>query len=985
MHTGLFLATIVLIISALIFLLFAVIGIIMIVKGRKRHIKTHRMRGVFMIILGLIIGAVVSWPGISYFYIELLWFKGLGYESLFWKLNNLPWFLFLKFGLIALVFMFANFFLAWKFCPIPGSFQRWGAGRTNIINRLIIAGILLVSVVMGSVAIPFWDDYRRYDEREPYTIQNDRTGKEEIATDPQFGEDLSYYLFEMPIRNFTSIWTKALFGVTLLLVGIQYDSYRRRDSQTKIYVMTRGIFHLSFLWLLLLAVSVWRSDVNIHNLVYSESGFTFGAGYTDVHIRIPAYHIYMVIMGIIALTVIINSFWKKKFLLTIPVGIWIGSYIMLLWVVPYVFQYIKVSPNEPILEKEYINRNIYYTRMGFNLDKIKISEITPEVATLDRISKHPGTLKNVQLWDRRATRDFLNQNQVFRPYYTFYDVDADRYTITDPTTGQREYRQIMITAREMDSSKLDPKSKTWVTQKLTYTHGYGVCLGPVNQFTAKGEPYLWIKGIPPSLSYPELKVTRPEIYYGEATKDYVFVHTSQNEFDYPAQEGDVKKNQDHYTTYNGTGGVLISSFLRRCMLATRFHDFRVITTEYLKPESRAMFNRQIVDRVKRIAPFLLYDDDPYLVIGDSGRLWWVIDVYTASQAFPYSEPYNNKFNYIRNPFKAVVDAYNGTVNFYVWDDHEIITKIYRKSFPELFKGRSEIPDGLDKHNRYPTDLTQIQSEMYCLYHMDDPQAFFSRADRWDIPHEVYYQPRTVNVEGQDVEPISPGEKNKQVVKAAERTSIPMVPLYVMISVPSEIKKEPEFVSIISFTPWPTRDRPNMVAWMVVRNDVPHYGELMVYVFPKGQPVPGPAQIESKIDTNPEMSEKLTLWDEGGSAVIRGNMLVLPVDNAIFYVEPIYLQAQIATMPILTQVVVAAGDKIAWAKDFEMAMSEVFGVGEKVDETGAPADQDPLTATVTKLNDKITQFKAQIQSNDTNAGQTLDEIKKLMAELEKYKK
>jgi hypothetical protein len=982
MHTGLFAAFIVLIISALIFLTFAVIGIILIVRGRKRRIKTTRVHGIFMIILGLIIGSVVFWPGFSYFYIELQWFKGLGYESLFWKLNNLPWFLFLRFGLMALAFMVANFFLAWRLCPIPGSFQRWGAKRANTLHRLLIAVILVISVVMGSVAIPMWDEYRRYEEREPYLLKDQHTGKEEAAVDPQFGEDLSYYLFKMPIRNFTSIWAKALFYVTIMLVGIQYDFYRRRDSQTKIYVMKRGVFHLSLLWLLLLAVSIWRSDVNLHNFVYSENGFAFGPGYTDVHIRIPAYHIYMVIVAVVALTVIINSFWKKKYLVTIPVGLWIGSYLILIWVIPSIFQYIKVSPNEPILEHDYISRNIYYTRLGYDLERIKTSEIVPEVATLEKIKQHPGTLKNVQLWDRRATRDFLNQNQVFRPYYKFFDVDADRYYITDPVTGQREYRQVMITAREMDSSKLDPKSRTWVTQKLTYTHGYGVCLGPVNQFTAKGEPYLWIRGIPPSLSYPELKINRPEIYYGEVTRNYIFVHTSQKEFNYPAQEGEQKKDEE--TTYEGTGGVLISSFLRRCMIATRFHDFRVITSEYLKPESRVMFNRQIMDRVKRIAPFLLYDEDPYVVIGDSGRLWWVIDVYTASKGFPCSEPYHDKFNYIRNPFKAVVDAYNGTVDFYVWDDSEVITKVYRKSFPELFKSRDQMPDGLGKHNRYPTDLTQIQSEMYCLYHMEDPQAFFSRSDRWDIPHEVYYQPRAVKTESQQDQ--TGGTEDKQIVKPAERISIPMTPLYVMISVPTEQRKDPEFVSIISFTPWPTQDRPNMVAWMVVRNDMPHYGEILVYDFPKGQPFPGPAQIESRIDVNPEMSEKFTLWNEGGSAVIRGNLLVLPVDNSIFYVEPVYLQAQIATMPMLTQVIVAAGDKVAWAENFDMAMEKVFGVGEEViPEAIEPEIQDPLTSIVSMLDEKIAKFKEQVQNNDSKMSLTLDEIKKLMVQLEKYKR
>jgi uncharacterized membrane protein (UPF0182 family) len=321
MHKGLFIASIVLIIAVLIFLFFATIGVMMIIRGRKRRVKEARVRGIFMIIIGLISGSIVFWPGFSYFYTEMLWFKNIGYEQLFWKLNNLPWILFLRFFLIAFGFMLINFFIAWKFCPIPGSFQRWGSGRTNTVNRLLISSIVLVAIVMGCVSIPMWDDFRRYEDYEPYLAYNPQTGKEEIVTDPLFNRDLSYYLFTIPIRNFESIWIKALFWVTLLIIGLQYNFYQRRDSQTKIYVMTRGVFHLSFLWILVLAISIWRSDVNIHNLVYSQNGFTFGAGYTDVNIRIPAYHIYMVIIGVIAFIVIINSFLKKKFLNTIKIAV----------------------------------------------------------------------------------------------------------------------------------------------------------------------------------------------------------------------------------------------------------------------------------------------------------------------------------------------------------------------------------------------------------------------------------------------------------------------------------------------------------------------------------------------------------------------------------------------------------------------------------------------------------------------------------------
>jgi hypothetical protein len=834
---------------------------------------------------------------------------------------------------------------------------------------------------MGAISIPMWDEFRRYEDRESFVKYNPNIKTDELIVDPLFGKDLGYYLFTMPVRNFESQWFRTLVWITFLIGIIQYDFYRRRDSQNNIYFRTRGVFHLSFLALIVLASSIWRNIVNIHRLVYSTKGFAFGAGYTDIHIRIPSYYIYMGIIALVAISVIVNSFMKKKYLITVPVVIWIGSYLLLIWAIPFVYQYIKVSPNEPIFEQESIKRNIEYTRLGYDLDRIKVSEIVPKVAELENIQKNTNTLKNVQLWDRKATRDFLNQNQVFRPFYRFYDVDADRYYVTDPVTGKKEYRQVMITAREIDTSRLDPKSKTWVTEKLTYTHGYGLCLGPVNQFTKQGEPYLWIMGIPPNISYPELNVTRPEIYFGEITKDYIFVNTSQPEFDYPAKEAEPTKSQDRYTNYDGTGGVPLVSLLRRCMFATRFRDFRIITSAYLKPESRAIYNRSVMESLKRLTPFLLFDDDPYIVIGKSGRLWWIVDVYTASKSFPYSEPYNKNFNYIRNPFKAVIDAYNGTVDFYIWDDKEIITKVYKKSFPELFKSRDQMPDGLYDHNRYPTDLTKIQADMYCTYHMNDPQSFFARADRWDIPRETYYQSKAVdeiNKEGQ--------KDAKQEAKTVEQVIVPVSPLYVMISVPDVAINVPEFVSIISFTPWPTTQRPNMVAWMVVRNDATRYGEILVYVFPKGEAVPGPAQIESKIDTNPEMSEKLTLWDEGGSSVIRGNMLVLPVDNALFYVEPIYLRDQNTKMPLLKQVVVAAGDKIAWAENFGLAMEKVFGVGEEISSiTGAPSDSDPLISAVNKVNELLTQYKSQIQSNDPEAGQTFEEIKRITLELEKYKK
>lgn len=891
----------------------------------------------------------------------------MDYTSVFWKMTNTPWLLFLKYGLVAAAFLTANFILAQRLCPIPGGFRRWATGKTGSVYSFMILSIVVVSIIMGSVMIPFWDDFLRYYERETFTDVVD--GASRNVLDPQFRRDVGYYLFTLPIRHIVSLWTKALFWATFICMAILYNFYRSRDAQSRANAGKRGIFHLSGLWILILVASIWRSVVNMHRLVYSRRGTTFGAGYTDVRIQIPAYQIYIAIVILVAVAVGINVFWKKRYLVTIPIIVWSVSYIVLILIFPSVYQYIWVSPNEANWEREYITRNIEYTRLGYDLHKVKTHEIPLEVASLEKIKSYPGTLENVQLWDRQTVRDTLIHQQTFNPYYVFWNVDADRYHFTNPDTGETDYRQVMVAARELDSEKLP--SRTWVTLRLIYTHGYGLCLGPVNQFTEEGLPYLWVKGIPPSsppeIPYPELDITRPEIYYGEVTKDYVFVKTKQKEFDRPEirktdEEAGKAEIEKHYTVYEGTGGIELKSIFRRCMLALRFWDFRIVTSENLMSESRIMFRRQVEERSKHIAPFLFYDADPYIVIGDSGRLWWVIDAYVTSKHFPYSEPYYDRFNYIRNPLKAVIDAYNGQVNYYIWDENETINKVYRKIFPGLFKGRKDMPDGLDRHNRYPDDLTAIQAEMYCGYHMEDPQTFYGREDQWELPYEVYHQSR-------------------------ER---PMVPLYVMIRLPGDEKEE--FVSIIPFTPYPTRQRPNMVAWMAVRNDQPKYGEIMVYTLPQG--VPGPAQIESRIDTDPEISPNLTLWNEGGSQVIRGNLLTIPAGNALFYVEPLYLQDETIKMPLLRQVIVAAGDSVAWANNFDMAIEKVFSVGEKIElpedaiaeEAGTVWEPRSLLKIITSARENFSKYKSYTESGDSvKAATSLEKLAEDLADLEKYRK
>ena len=966
MRVDLFLTSVFVIISILTWIGALVMGILLIVRGIRRKIRKAKVKGWLIIIAGFVLGILIFCPSMGYLYTERLWFKEMGYTPVFWKMVNTPWSLFLKFGLIAGAFLAVNFILVQRLCPIPGEFRRWATGKTGSIYSTMILVIIVVFVVMGSFFVPMWDEFLRYYEQEPFFDPAYEGGS--VIRDPQFEKDVSYYLFTLPVHNFVSIWVKGLLWVTFICMCILYNFYRTRDAQSRANVVKKGTFHLAALWILILMSAIWRNMMNTRRLVYSPRGTIFGAGYTDVNIQIPAYRIYTIILILIALTVAINTIWKKRYLITIPITVWFVSYIVLIWAFPTIYQYIWVSPNEANWEREYISRNIKYTRMGYNLHRVKKYELQLEVATLDKIRSEPGTLRNVQLWDRRTVRDTLIHQQAFLPYYVFWageqdrtGVDADRYHLTNPITGEKEYRQVMIAARELDSRKL-PK-RTWVNLRLIYTHGYGLCLGPVNQFTQQGHPYLWVQGIPPgppdmAVAYPELEITKPEIYYGEVTEDYVIVGTNQLEFDHPEEfaEATDDESKSRYTKYKGDGGIQLKSTFRRIMLALRFWDFRIITSDNLTPESRIMFTRQVAERSKRIAPFLFYDEDPYMVIGDSGRLWWVIDAYVTSKHYPYSTPYYKRFNYIRNPLKAVINAYNGQVNYYIWDESEIVNKVYRKIFPGLFKGREDMPDGLDKHNRYPDDLTAIQAEMYESYHMDDPQTFYGGEDQWDLPREVYHQ-------------------------TSEK---PMVPLYVMIRLPGEEKEE--FVIIIPFTPYPTKDRPNMVAWMAVRSDEPNYGEIMVYTLPKG--VPGPAQIESRIDTDTQISGQLSLWNQEGSQVIRGNLLTIPVGNALFYVEPLYLQDERIKMPLLKQVIVATRDAVAWAENFDMAVEKVFAVGEKIDLTideNIGTETRSLVDIIGSARNNFASYQSETESgNAEEAAKALEELAKDLKELEKYK-
>jgi len=617
----------------------------------------------------------------------------------------------------------------------------------------------------------------------------------------------------------------------------------------------------------------------------------FGATYIDATVRI-----FMLWISITAaaLAAVLALFWAWKGKLLPFVGA-VSLYIVVGFagaVIPSLIQKLVVSPNELVKETPFIEHNIAATRKGFALDKIEEREISGDkpITSAD-ISANNLTVKNVRLWDRKPLLSTFSQIQEIRTYYEFAEVDNDRYIIDG------EIRQIMLSPRELASASLP--NRNWINERLTFTHGYGVAAGPVNQVTPEGLPVLFVKDLPPKSDVKELEISRPEIYYGELSNDYIITKTKSHEFDYPKGEENV------YATYEGAGGVEISSFLRRVFYAMKFQSLKLLLSNDVTRESRIMYYRAIAERVEKIAPFLTFDRDPYLVIAD-GKVYWIVDAYTTSDRYPYSQPLRLndpstplRVNYIRNSVKVVVDAYNGAVVFYQADTEDPIIKTYGKIFPGTFRPLSEMPGSLVSHLRYPEDIFTLQTAAYSVYHMDDPQIFYNKEDQWEIPAIV--------AEGE-------GASRADAIP-------PMQPRHIIMKLPGE-KKE-EYILMLPFTP---RAKDNLSAWMVARNDGEHYGKLSIYRFPKDKLVFGPKQIIGRINQDSEISQQISLWSQGGSQVIQGPLLVIPIEESLLYVRPLYLKAETGKIPELKRVVVAYENKIVMEETLEEGLAKIFGSG-----------------------------------------------------------
>lgn len=817
------------------------------------------------------------------FYTDWRWFEELGYTVVF---TTEIWARLATFFIAAVAFFafyLVNIVIARRLTPrVTDESSRWSqlvafAGR-SVTFLLIVAGLFL-ALLVGLVAQAEWLVFLRFLHSTPFEV-----------SDPIFRQDVSFYVFSLPVYEFLIAWVGGALVLTMIAVAVTYALGLGQFRWTNAIKS-----HLSALGVGILLLSAWNYQLEIYNLVYSARGVVFGASYTDVNAQVPAYNVLTFIALALAVLLLANIFVRALKAIGIAIALWIAAWILLGQIYPGFVESFEVRPSQFTKEQPYIKNNIQLTLQAFGLDTIQESAFPAEDApsTAD-IQADRQTINNIRLWDYRPLQQTYNQIQTIRTYYDFLDVDIDRYTVN----GQ--YRQVMLSARELNTQKLTDKAQTWVNLHLLYTHGYGAVMSPVNESTPDGLPNLIIKDIPPTGA---VQITRPEIYYGQETNSYVFVKTKEQEFDYP------KGDQNAFTTYSGTGGVPIGSYFDRLMFSLRFADQNIVLTDAFTSDSRILFYRTIQPRIQRLAPFLTLDHDPYLVVAD-GRLYWMQDAYTTTDRYPYSEPFNGDINYIRNSVKIVLDAYNGSVTLYAANPGEPILKSYEGIFPGLFRPIDQMPASLRAHVRYPEDLFTIQAAMYSTYHMQDPQVFYNKEDLWDIPNE--------NLTG---------------------TPQRMEPYYVIMRLPGESKEE--FLILLPFTP---AKRQNMVAWLSVKSDGADYGKQLVYSFPKDKLVYGPEQISARVNQNPAISSQLTLINQRGSRIVYGNLLVIPVEKSLIYVQPLYLLAEQSQIPQLKFVILATGTSLSMQPTLGEAVAQIF-TGATPTTSGSPPSTSG-TATTT---------------------------------------
>lgn len=831
-------------------------------------------------------------PTIVGFVTDLFWFREIGYQTVFTTELTTKIGLFVAAGLVTYAFLAINARIArsgpsrapvlWRVSPeLPP--VDVAAGLMKIATPLVF--VLALLFALGAAGS--WMDLLRFMNRSPFGV-----------ADPVFGRDVGWFVFVLPavatlLGSLRSLVILTLFGVVVLYI-LRGKISLPPQRITLLSPADRHVAALLVAYLLLTALQIWL--VRIPELLFSNTGPLLGASYTDLHARYPALHA-IAATAIIAIFLVVYGMFRGRIVWFTLVGA--ASYVIVSilagGIYPYIVQRFVVAPTELTRELPQLLSHIAATRQAWGLENVETRDLSGDASlTMDDIRANAPTIQNVRLWDRDPLLQTFGQLQEIRTYYDFVSVDDDRYVIDG------RYRQVMLSPRELNAGSL-PK-RTFINQHLTFTHGLGLTLGPVNEVTSEGLPVLYIKNLPP-VSTVSIKVTRPQIYFGELTDEHVFVNTRQPEFDYPSG------NEDVYTRYSGTGGVRVGGLIKRAMLAMRFGALNILFSGDISSDSRVLYNREIEGRVRQALPFMKFDADPYLVINEKGELYWLIDGFTSTDRYPYSQQLSDGTSYMRNSLKVTVDAYNGALAAYVADPSDPLIRTYAKIFPGIMKPMSEMPADIRAHIRYPRDLFRVQAGLYATYHMNEPKTFYNREDQWQVP-------------------ATPGQKDDD-----DRFM-----RHLVMRLPEE--KQAEYIYMAPFTP---RQKNNLAAWMVARNDGDKYGHLRVYRFPKQSLVYGPLQITSRINQDTEISRELTLWDQRGSEVIRGELLVIPIEEALIYVQPIYLRAEGGQIPELKRVVVAFQDRVVMSETLESGLNRLFSgqgtVSTQVPRTSVSAAAD----------------------------------------------
>jgi len=922
----------------------------------------HRRR--FLLILAVLAGVMFATRTTLSYYVDVLWFGSLGYGGVFWKTLSLQWGVFVAFAAATFLILYGSF-LALKRAHLPDL----PSGHTIFIGqqpvrlpvepvlRLIALGVsLVIAAITGAGMMVEWPTLALFWYAPPSAG----------VVDPIFGKPLNFFLFTLPAWQLIANWLLTLAVITcalaVLFIFISGGASVLARRRSYLTLPWRG-FSITFAFLLLILAML--AYLGRFERLFEDHTIFGGVSYTDAHVTLTGMLVVCVALVFGAVIAAVNavSMQRGRWLVAalVPAAVCYFGVQIVGW---YVSSFV-VKPNELVREQPYIAHNIDLTRQAYGLDRVLQREF-PAETTVEAAdpANNQATLQNIRLWDWHALQDTLRQIQEIRTYYDFPDIDIDRYEIEGTT------REVMLATRELNVNKLPESSRNWINEKLIYTHGYGITMNPVNGFTPEGLPTLILSNMPVQSTVRSLNVTRPEVYFGELTNTDVYVKTRQKEFNYPQGQ------TNNLNSYEGNGGILLGGFLRRIIIALDRGDLAKLPfSDDVTPDSRLLMRRTVRDRVATLAPFLTFDPDPYIVLGDDGRLSWMMDGFTISDSYPYSSHFrldSNSINYMRNSVKVVIDAYDGTTTFYVFDPEDPIIAAYRRIFPSLFKDAATMPPGLRKHVRYPELLLKLQAEVYGLYHMSDPEAFYNREDLWTVATEV------------------------GMSDAGEQRTQTMEPNFVLMKLPDESGME--FVEILPFTP---ANRNNLIGWIAGRSDGAHYGTSVVYNFPKTKLVDGPLQIEARIDQNAQLSGQLTLWNQQGSHVRRGALLVIPTGRALLYAEPIYLQAERSPMPELRLVVLAVQDRLAYGPTFESAMAALFGgAASSLSAAAPPAEAvrraPPSAASpqpATDLNALIAEAAKDLADYQRltaegklgEAGQKLEELKRTIEKLNTLQK